>query len=158
MLLDEKAEIQKQREAEAKARRAARKAGSALESIARPERSASTERTAPRLNLTGRPGTTWRDRQAAKEASAASVTTSPEAPLPAREEPQPLRTTGGYVPPALRASAGRDGSANGAGERYVPRFGRESVATKPPSRSPVPKSSSPAASGNLDEAKPASTG
>lgn len=141
-ILDEKAAIQKKREEEAEAKLKARKAGAVP---VRMERTESTERTAPRLNLVGRAGPTWRERQAAKEAEAAAGSAIPptEGAAPAaKEELPPPRTTGGYVPPQRRAVAGRDISANG--ERMPQRFNRETV--PPPkslSRSPAPSSPAP---------------
>ncbi|EGC46249.1 translation initiation factor eIF3a [Histoplasma capsulatum var. duboisii H88] len=149
-ILDEKAAIQKKREEEAEAKLKARKAGAVP---VRMERTESTERTAPRLNLVGRAGPTWRERQAAKEAEAAAGSAIPptEGAAPAaKEELPPPRTTGGYVPPQRRAVAGRDISANGermperVPERMPPRFNREAV--PPPkslSRSPAPSSPAP---------------
>ncbi|EEH19097.2 eukaryotic translation initiation factor 3 subunit A [Paracoccidioides brasiliensis Pb03] len=156
-ILDEKAAIQKKREEEAEAKLKARKAGAVP---VRMERTDSTERTAPRLNLAGRTGPSWRERQAAKEAEAAAAgagTATPPAEATAsstREELSLPRTTGGYVYPQRRAGAGgRDFSTNIPGERMPermsergpPRFSREAV--PPPktlSRSPAPTNSSPA--------------
>jgi translation initiation factor 3 subunit A len=86
---------------------------------------ARAEPIAPRLNLLPRPGSgpSWRERQAAKEAT----TDGP------KEEAQLPRKSGGYVPPHQRSSAGggpprRDDSpANGATARP-----RESNAPQPP--------------------------
>lgn len=149
--LDELATRQKQREEEAEARRAARKVGGAGPGPAAPAEP--TERTAPRLNLAARTGgTTWRDRMAAKEATggAAPAPAPAPAPEPAREEP-PLRKTGGYVPPHLRAGASASSgsspppreASNGPAERYVPRHTRES---SQPS-APGPEEPKPAGSG-----------
>ncbi|KAG5289513.1 translation initiation factor eIF3a [Histoplasma ohiense] len=148
-ILDEKAAIQKKREEEAEAKLKARKAGAVP---VRMERTESTELTAPRLNLVGRAGPTWRERQAAKEAEAAAGSAIPptEGAAPAaKEELPPPRTTGGYVPPQRRAVAGRDISANGermperVPERMPPRFNREAVPPKSLSRSPAPSSPAP---------------
>lgn len=97
----------------------------------------SAERTAPRLNIAPRTGGSgWRDRLASREASGG------DAPEPAREE-VPVRKTGGYVPPHLRAGASagsgspppppapREAPSNGPSERYVPRHAREPSAPKP---------------------------
>ncbi|PGH18621.1 eukaryotic translation initiation factor 3 subunit A [Helicocarpus griseus UAMH5409] len=161
-ILDEKAAIQRKKEEEAEAKLRARRTGAVP---VRAERTESTERTAPRLNLAGRTGPTWRERQAAKEAEAAAAGTATpptEAAAPAaREEVPPPRTTGGYVPPQRRAAAGRDISANGermperAPERAPPRFSREAVPPKSLSRSPAP-SSSPAPENREGSTPPAS--
>lgn len=128
--LDEIAAKQKQREEEAEARRAARKAGvpaapeptRAEPTRAEPTRAEPTaergERIAPRLNLAPRAGTgggSWRERLAAKEAAGetaapapdaapdAAPAAAPAAAAPAKEESAALpRKTGGYVPPAMR--------------------------------------------------------
>ncbi|KGO75439.1 hypothetical protein PITC_081250 [Penicillium italicum] len=150
--MDEIAIKQQQREAEAEARRAARKGG-----FEEP-----VERTAPRLNIaprtTGAPST-WRERQAAKEAGGvpAEPTREPvRAPVraPVRDEPAPLRK-GGYVPPHLRSGASASaGSAppppaprealprEAPTERWAPRQPRESS-----SQSPAPASESKPAAG-----------
>ncbi|KAL2853147.1 hypothetical protein BJX68DRAFT_265371 [Aspergillus pseudodeflectus] len=144
--LDEMAAKQKQREEEAEARRLAKRTGA-------PEpapRAAEPERTAPRLNLAPRTGggaSSWRERAAAKEAAAASgapvsAPAAPEASAPPaaaapREEPQPLRKTGGYVPPHMRGSSGAAPAAPPA-DRYVP----PSRSSQPPSRTETPQSSS----------------
>uniref|UniRef100_A0A093UT19 Eukaryotic translation initiation factor 3 subunit A n=1 Tax=Talaromyces marneffei PM1 TaxID=1077442 RepID=A0A093UT19_TALMA len=149
--LDEIAAKQKQREEEAEARRAARKAGvpAAPEPTrAEPaaERAERGERTAPRLNLaprTGASGGSWRERLAAKEAAgetaAPAAPATPAAPAPAKEEPAAAlpRKTGGYVPPAMRqggAPAPRSAAPPAAGEKYVPRHMREGGA--PPASRP----------------------
>ncbi|EER29315.1 eukaryotic translation initiation factor 3 subunit A [Coccidioides posadasii str. Silveira] len=130
--LDEQAIRQRQREEEAEQRRAARKAG--LAEPRGPAREASPERTAPRLNLAGRTGTSWRDRQAAKAAASAG-----EQPAAAQEAaPAPPAKTGSYLPPHLRAT--RDGPSDSRDLSHA----RESAA--PPrqfSRSPVPPSGAP---------------
>ncbi|KAJ5084855.1 hypothetical protein NUU61_009434 [Penicillium alfredii] len=137
--LDEMAIRQQQREEEAEARRAARKTGAPAEP---------TERTAPRLNVAPRTGgaTSWRDRQAAKESAGGA------APEPTREE-APLRKTGGYVPPHLRAGASassgsapppREAPATGPTDRYVPRHMRDPSAAQssaPPADSSKPEES-----------------
>ncbi|KJF61057.1 eukaryotic translation initiation factor 3 subunit A [Coccidioides immitis RS] len=130
--LDEQAIRQRQREEEAEQRRAARKAG--LAEPRGPAREASPERTAPRLNLAGRTGTSWRDRQAAKAAASAG-----EQPAAAQEAtPAPPAKAGSYLPPHLRAT--RDGPSDSRDLSHA----RESAA--PPrqfSRSPVPPSGAP---------------
>lgn len=135
--MDEMAQRQLQREEEAEARRAARKTG-----FGEP-----AERGAPRLNLAPRTAaapSSWRERQAAKEAGGAA----PEpvaAPAPAR------KVGGGYVPPHLRAGAAAgSGSAppppaprEAPTERWAPRQPRE-----PSSQAPAPASEpKPAAGG-----------
>ncbi|KAJ5333998.1 Eukaryotic translation initiation factor 3 subunit EifCa [Penicillium brevicompactum] len=139
--MDEMAIKQRQREEEAEARLAARKGGFGE----------SSER--PRLNLASRTGgapSTWRDRQAAKEAGGEA------APAPAREEPAPARKIGGgYVPPPLarrclrclwiRPSSPLPPPREAPTERWAPRQARE------------PASQPPAAS-NSEESKPASGG
>lgn len=122
---EEAARRQMQREEEAIARRAARKAGlpesttpafrpreASREAAPLDTRTDSSEgRVAPRLALAGKGGG-WRERQAAKEAAGgADRTTTPEphaaAAAPAVQEPvqaQPRRP-GGYVPPHLREGA-----------------------------------------------------
>ncbi|KAJ5170151.1 Eukaryotic translation initiation factor 3 subunit EifCa [Penicillium coprophilum] len=95
--MDEMALKQQQREEEAAARLAARRSG--FEPAA--------ERTAPRLNVAPRTGapSSWRERQAAKEAGGAAAEPTREfTRAPVREEPAPLRK-GGYVPPHLRSGA-----------------------------------------------------
>ncbi|KAI2899616.1 hypothetical protein CBS76997_2254 [Aspergillus niger] len=155
--LDELAAKQKQREEEAEARRAARRTGGA-EPEAAPERAAPTERTAPRLNLaprTGGAGPSWRERQAAKEAAGGTpAAPAAAAPEPAREEPAPVRRTGGYVPPHLRSGASATPAAPAPApstERYVPRAMREAGSSQPPSRTQTPGSSSD----KPEESKPA---
>jgi translation initiation factor 3 subunit A len=169
--LDEIAAKQKQREEEAEARRAARKAGvpAAPEPTrAEPTRAEPTaergERSAPRLNLaprTGGAGASWRERQAAKEAAGETAAPAPApaaaeaAPAPAKEEPAALpRKTGGYVPPAMRqggAPAPRSAAPPPAGEKYVPRHMREGGAP-----APRPAAAPPAASASerTEESKP----
>lgn len=141
--LDETAARQRQREEEAEARRATRKVGEPAAAPAPARPGAEGERTAPRLNLAPRTGgaPSWRDRQAAKEAGAAAPAPAPEQP---KEEPQPARRTGGYVPPALRAGASATPSA--APPSNAPRPAREPA--QPPTRAPAP---APAAS---EEGKP----
>ncbi|PGH19207.1 eukaryotic translation initiation factor 3 subunit A [Polytolypa hystricis UAMH7299] len=163
-ILDEKAKIQAQREAEAEARRAARKTGAAAvpEAITRPVRSESTERTAPRLNLAGRPGgLSWREREAAKDKTGAADAAPAEAaraPVPAAAEeaaaaPVP-RKAGSYVPPARRGAGDRESSANGAENRFPSRSGREPAPREPLSRSPAPKAVSPVAEKRTDSSTP----
>ncbi|EAW23250.1 putative eukaryotic translation initiation factor 3 subunit EifCa [Aspergillus fischeri NRRL 181] len=172
--LDEIALRQKQREEEAEARRAARKSGLAEPPTraAEPERPA--ERTAPRLNLASRTGgaPSWRERQAAKEATGAAPAPAPvpapaaapaAAPAPAAEAPkeevQLPRRTGGYVPPHLRSGASASPAAppsNGpAPEKYVPRHMRESSSSQPPSRTQTPPAPAAAASSDKPEGSPA---
>ncbi|KAE8327375.1 hypothetical protein BDV39DRAFT_79978 [Aspergillus sergii] len=137
--LDEIALKQKQREEEAEARLAARKTG-----IPEPPTRAEPERIAPRLNLAPRTGggPSWRERQAAKEATGGA------APEPAKEEPaaQPPRKTGGYVPPHLRGASAAAPAAppsNGAApSRYVPPSARDSGSSTPPSRTQTPATTS----------------
>lgn len=147
--LDEIAAKQKQREEEAEARRAARKAG--VPAAPEPTRAEPTaersERTAPRLNLaprTGTGGASWRERLAAKEAAGESAAPTPAAApaaaaasAAAKEEPAALpRKTGGYVPPAMRqgGAPARSEAPPPATEKYVPRMRREGGA--PPSSRP----------------------
>ncbi|EGE05272.1 hypothetical protein TEQG_04428 [Trichophyton equinum CBS 127.97] len=178
-LLDEKAAIQKQREEEAEKRLAAKRAGMTDPRLARTPSTAaaeaprtdSTERTAPRLNLTSRTGSgaSWREREAAKKAVAGSGESAADesaAPpprtlpgrepreLPSREREPPARdmgardtlrkpsgTAGAYVPVHLR---GRDSPANGAAPRF-PSRGRDvsSSDSRPPvARSPAPATDS----------------
>ncbi|GFN15542.1 eukaryotic translation initiation factor 3 subunit A [Aspergillus tubingensis] len=158
--LDELAIKQKQREEEAEARRAARRTGGVeREAAPAPERAAPTERIAPRLNLAPRTGggPSWRERQAAKEATGGAPAAAPEraAPEPAREEPAPVRR--GYVPPHLRSGASATPAAPERAapapstERYVPRAMREAGSSQPPSRTQTPGSSSD----KTEESKPA---
>lgn len=143
--LDEIAAKQKQREEEAEARRAARKATGApvapavAPPVDPPAAEATTraepERIAPRLNLAPRsaaPGTSWRERQAAKDNTTTPAAATPSAPADVpSEEPSIPRKTGGYVPPHQRAGANRTPArdaappANSGPERYVPRPQRE---------------------------------
>lgn len=143
--MDEVAQRQQQREAEAEARRAARKGG-----FEQP-----LERAAPRLNIAPRTAapSSWRERQAAKEAGGVTAEPTREpVRAPVREEPAPLRK-GGYVPPHLRAGAAASaGSAppppapreprEAPTERWAPRQPRESS-----SPSPAPASESKPAGG-----------
>lgn len=134
-------------------------------------RTDSTERTAPRLNLTSRTGSgaSWREREAAKKAAAGSgesaadesATPPPRTipgreprELPSREREPPARdmgardtlrkasgTPGAYVPVHLRGS---DSPANGAAPRF-PSRGRDvsSSDSRPPvARSPAPATDS----------------
>ncbi|OQE11763.1 hypothetical protein PENVUL_c002G05792 [Penicillium vulpinum] len=164
--LDEIALKQQQREEEAAARRAARKGGF----------EAPVERTAPRLNVaprTGAPPTTWRERQALKEAGGApaeptrEITREPvREPVraPVREEPAPLRK-GGYVPPHMRS-----GAAAGAGVAPPPPAPREPREPREaPSREPreapaerwaprQPRESSSQSPAPASESKPAAGG
>ena len=133
--LDETAARQRQREEEAEARRASRKAGEPAAAPSRPD--AEGERTAPRLNLAPRTGgaPSWRERQAAKEAGGAAGAPAP-APEQPKEEPQAARRPGGYVPPHLRAGANATPSAAPPSDRYVPRPAREPA--QPPTRTQAP--------------------
>jgi translation initiation factor 3 subunit A len=137
--MDEIAAKQRQREEEAEARLRAKRAG-----LPEPSRTESEVRTAPRLNLAPRTGggPSWRERQAAKEASGGAA---PEAP---KAEPEPPRRTGGYVPPHAR---GGSDAAPPAGNRYVPPSQRSS---QPPSRTQTPPTSSP----KPEEPKPLASG
>lgn len=117
---DEAARKQMQREEEAEARRKERRgqpAAPAAPFARRPEappmetRTESNERTAPRLNLAGRGGGGWREREAQKQAAA---TTGPPTDAPAvQESTAPAPTRSGYVPPHLR---NRDGAAPPRGD------------------------------------------
>ncbi|KAL2218738.1 hypothetical protein M432DRAFT_385139 [Thermoascus aurantiacus ATCC 26904] len=165
--LDEIAAKQRQREEEAEARRAARKAAAAAAAAPLEPTIRTEERTAPRLNLTPRAGApagpSWRERLAAKEAAAKEAAAKEAAAKEAaaavdgpKEEPQPVRKPGQYVPPHQRA-AGTPGltpreasPANGATDRYVPRPLREQSAAQPPSRTQTPA----AASDKPEEPKP----
>ncbi|KAF2021633.1 hypothetical protein BU24DRAFT_417267 [Aaosphaeria arxii CBS 175.79] len=122
--LDEKAALQRQREEEAEAKLAAKKAGGLPDrtvSRDRPSESASAGGP-PRLNLAGgKPS--WREREAMKAsgqappsapaAAPSAAAPSPAAP-PAAESEAPKR--GGYVPPALRGKT-EGGSGGGWRER-----------------------------------------
>ncbi len=114
--LDEKAKIQRKREAEAEAKLEAKKAG-----IRAPPRTATPTRTEPANGLSGPPllalaggKSMWREREAHKrEAEAAGTHVPPAAPsssTPATEA-QPPRTTG-YVPPGRRVDATARGRLN----------------------------------------------
>ncbi|KAF9237898.1 hypothetical protein DTO013E5_4883 [Penicillium roqueforti] len=156
--MDEVAMKQQQREAEAEARRAARKGG-----FEEP-----LERTAPRLNVAPRTGvpSTWRERQAAKEAGGVPSEPAREpvrVPVraPVREEPAPLRK-GGYVPPHLRTGAVP--SAGSAPPPPAPREPRESRDTLP-REAPTerwaprqPRESSSQSPAPASESKPAAGG
>ncbi|EEP81813.1 conserved hypothetical protein [Uncinocarpus reesii 1704] len=143
--LDETAALQRQREEEAEKRRAARKTGvpepRAPAREAAP-REASPERTAPRLNLAGRTGPSWRDK---REAGAAT-----ERPSSTQDVPPAQPSKGSYLAPHLRAreasSDRRDfGRARGGDAPPPPR---------PMTRSPVPPSSSPAPQEGREEPRP----
>lgn len=145
---DEAARKQLQREEEAAARRAARRTGGAEErsmgaGMSRREppsmetRTDSNERTAPRLNLAGRAGGGWRERQAAKEA-AGPAGGAPPVQEPAAPAAAPAPARGGYVPPHLRQGGSRpesresdlpprnDNPTNGASTgRWQPRHMRD---------------------------------
>ena len=139
---EEAARKQMQREEEAAARQAARK-GERAAPTARPDpfarprepapmetRTESNERPAasagpPRLNLAGRTGLTWREREAqraAQSGSPAAATDAPPVQEPSAPAPPAAGTRGGYVPPHLR------GAKAGAGE-----------APPPPARSESPR-------------------
>ncbi|KAL8792975.1 MAG: hypothetical protein Q9195_004472 [Heterodermia aff. obscurata] len=129
--LDEKAAIQRKREAEAEAKRAAKKAGVSVPERTAPatmsSRTDSNERPSgpPRLALAGKQST-WREREAQRLASG-SPQSAPSAPPSDIATPEaPLPRKAGYVPPALRgetanprgrsgadSSAARDDSAGG---------------------------------------------
>lgn len=143
--LDEQAARQRQREIEAEERRAARKTGAPMEPRA-PVRASSPERTAPRIPLVAPTGggSSWRERQRAKEASGAAET-SAESTAPPTESAPPKKT--GYVPPHLRS---RDDSANRSGDS-LPR--REIV---PPARNGTPPTSSSPAPREGEELKSSS--
>ena len=118
--LDEKAALQRQREAEAEAKLQAKKAALASGSRvpdrtapirpAAPERSESSDRQAPpgppRLALPGNKPT-WREREEAKKAQQSSGAAPPSAPSTdiATEEVQLPKKSAGYVPPARRSAA-----------------------------------------------------
>ncbi|MCJ1336236.1 eukaryotic translation initiation factor 3 subunit A [Bachmanniomyces sp. S44760] len=161
--VDEKAAIQRKREEEAEAKIAAKKAGTRI-----PERPAaatadSSERPSerssgpPRIALAGNKPT-WRERQAQKEAEAATGTTAtpPAAPpsdIATSEAQLPKKT--GYVPPALRGESAdprgrteappptnaRDESSGGDGPaRWRPSGARESSGRDgSPADGPVPR-------------------
>lgn len=114
-MLDEKSALQRQREAEAEAKLAAKKAslgtGSRIPERGPPirlaERNESADRSTstgpPRLNLSGnRP--TWREREEAKRAQQTDASASPAAAAtePKPEESSELKKTSGYLPPAKR--------------------------------------------------------
>ncbi|OJJ03201.1 hypothetical protein ASPVEDRAFT_29724 [Aspergillus versicolor CBS 583.65] len=134
--MDEIAARQRQREEEAEARLLAKKSGAPEP----PTRAEPTERTAPRLNLAPRTGggPSWRERQAAKEASGV--------PDEAPKEPEAPRRSG-YVPPHLRGGSDAPPPSSG---RYVP----PQRSSQPPSRTEPSKSSSDKA----EEPKPAGSG
>lgn len=108
---DEAAKRQMQREEEAAARRAARRGQpQPTEPSARPRepvpldnRTDSNERQPPRLQLSGKTGGGWREREAARAAAAAEAAKNvpPPADTAPVQEP-PSRRPGGYVPPHLR--------------------------------------------------------
>ena len=106
--LDEKAAIQRAREEEAIAKLAAKKAGVRIPERPAPTSTESSDRPTsgpPRLALAGNKPT-WRERQAQKEAEAASGTApappaAPPSDIATAEAQLPKKT--GYVPPARRA-------------------------------------------------------
>ena len=112
--MDEKAALQRQREAAAEAKIAAKKAGAGGSSrmaerpAVAPARADSSERPAgpPRLALAGNKPT-WRERQAQKEAEAAagngnqSSLAAPPTDIATAEAELPRKT--GYVPPGRRS-------------------------------------------------------
>lgn len=135
---DEIALKQREREAEAEARRLARKNEVAAQPIARSpiptrapppamdQRTDSNERPV-RLQLAGQTGPSWRERMAAKEAGRGT------SPTPvAAEETAPARKPGGYVPPALRDGA-----------RSTSRDARDGNDNRPPPRDITPKPAAP---------------
>ena len=138
--MDEAAALQRQREEEADARRAARKTGAPL-----PE---PTERTAPRLNLARPSGGGWRERQAAKEVGGGASEPAPTRELPVREPAREEPRRAGYVPPHLRAGASSGGSAppRDAPPREGPSGDRWSRQPRE-APSPQPEESKPASSG-----------
>jgi translation initiation factor 3 subunit A len=136
--LDEKTRLQREREAAAEAKIAARRAGLAsglgervpsrdisgnLRGPAAAEGSSVSER--PRIALAPRAGgesaPSWREREAARKAAGGQAeTTLPSRPAPSSERTrdaseEPPRRPGGYVPPARR---GEGASTEGSG--YVP--------------------------------------
>ena len=131
--LDEKAALQRQREAEAEAKLQAKKA--ALSSSSRipdrsapirpiaPDRTESSERPMgtgpPRLQLAGNKPT-WREREEAKKSQQASGAALPAAlgTDMAIEEAQLPKKTTGYVPPARRGIA--DGAPSSRGRPENP--------------------------------------
>ena len=131
---EETAALQRQREEEAEARMLARKAaaggGGRLpdRTAPAPVRSDSDKPTGPPVIAVAGSRPTWRERQAAKEAAAASGIPPPaeaEAPTPPPAAEPPLKK-GGYVPPHLRGrqdgSGSRDSSpADGPARRGSPR-------------------------------------
>ncbi|KAL4792978.1 hypothetical protein BDV19DRAFT_367423 [Aspergillus venezuelensis] len=141
--MDEMAAKQRQREEEAEARLLAKRSGAPEPTRAEPER------IAPRLNLAPRTGggPSWRERQAAKEATGGAA---PE-PSPKAAEPEAPRRSG-YVPPHLRNASGA-----GAGEAPPPPSTGRWV---PPSRSSQPptRTESPRSSEKPEESKPAASG
>ncbi|KXG53495.1 uncharacterized protein PGRI_005450 [Penicillium griseofulvum] len=149
--MDEIALKQQQREEEAAARLAARKGG-----FDHP-----AERTAPRLNIAPRTGapTTWRERQAAKEAGGAAAEPTREITrAPVRDEPAPLRK-GGYVPPHLRSGASASaGSAPPPPAPREPREPREALPREAPTERWAPRQpreSSSQSPAPASESKPA---
>lgn len=160
--LDEMAVLQRQREEEAERRRAARKAGVGApveprvpvrEAAAReaPVGEASSERTAPRLNLQSRTGgLSWREREALKKEAAikGGDTAAPpaaERPAPAQESAPIRPKPGSYVPPGRRGGDTREFSR---GDGPPP-------PSRPISRSPAPPpAASPAPQERRDEPKP----
>jgi translation initiation factor 3 subunit A len=172
---EEVAKRQMQREEEAIARRAARKAEPIPFRREAPPMETRTDsqegRTAPKLSLAGKSGGGWRERQAAKEAAGGAAPQAEEAQQPVQEPSEAVRRTGsGYVPPHLRGQGGpppraeapppareiplRNASASPAnvpsGGRFVPAHLREG-------RSISREGASSPAGANADEAprKPA---
>ncbi|WEW58726.1 eukaryotic translation initiation factor 3 subunit A [Emydomyces testavorans] len=146
---------QRQREEEAEKRRAARKAGAVVEPRA-PVREASPERIAPRLNLAGRTGPSWREREAAKREAASKeapisspTAAAPEGPArPQERAPAQPAKQGSYVAPHLRS---REGSSD---RRDFGRAREGAAPAKPISRSPAAPSSSPAPQEGREEPRP----
>ncbi|KAL4967450.1 putative eukaryotic translation initiation factor 3 subunit EifCa [Aspergillus stella-maris] len=150
--MDEMAAKQRQREEEAEARLLAKRSGAPEPTRAEPTR-ADPERTAPRLNLAPRTGgaPSWRERQAAKEATGGAAPEPAPEPAPKAAEPEAPRR-GGYVPPHLRNASGA-----GAGEAPPPpstgRWAPPSRSSQPPARTESPRSSE-----KPEESKPAASG
>ena len=119
-MLDERAALQRQREAEAEAKLQAKKAamssGTRIPDRSAPIRQPAPDRTdpserptptgPPRLNLAGNKPS-WREREEAKKVQQPSAIIPPAAPNSdmATEEAQLPKKTQGYVPPARRSAA-----------------------------------------------------
>jgi translation initiation factor 3 subunit A len=138
-VFDERTRLQRQKEEEAEAKIAAKKAGrfGADRPISRdvPAEPSSSTPAPPRIALPGGK-MTWREREAMKAAGqtpppaagAPSAAAPAEASSPAAEPEAPKRS--GYVPPALRAAGG---AAPGGGWRE-----REGSGRGPPARTESP--------------------